>query len=226
MRIFLALLFGAIMTALATPAALAQEAVFFTVTYVEVVPASAVQAANLLKIYRDAGRKDAGAVRLEVNQRLDRPNQFTVVGAWADQKAYEAHVATAHAKTLNEKLAATLAAPTDTRQHNALAVGENKTARGATITAVTHVDVIPPQKDNGVAAVKQLAEESRKQNGNLRFDVYQQTNRPNHFTVVETWASRAAYDAHFVQAQTKDFRTKLAAMTGALYDERLYRTLD
>ena len=97
---------------------------------------------------------------------------------------------------------------------------------GATVTAVTHVDVIPPQKDNGVAAVKQLAEDSRKQNGNVRFDVYQQTNRPNHFTVVETWSSRAAYDAHFVTAQTKDFRTKLATMTGALYDERLYRTLD
>jgi hypothetical protein len=29
-----------------------------------------------------------------------------------------------------------------------------------------------------------------------------------------------------VHAQTKDFRTKLAAMTGALYDERLYRTMD
>jgi quinol monooxygenase YgiN len=226
MRFSFALLLGAIMTALATPAAFAQGATFYTVTYVEVVPASAVQAAGLLKAYRDASRKDAGAVRVDVNQRLDRPNQFTVVGAWADPKAYEANVATAHAKTLNDKLAPMLAAPTDTRQHNALAAADSKSVSGATVTAVTHVDVIPPQKDNGVAAVKQLAEDSRKQTGNVRFDVYQQTNRPNHFTVVETWASRAAYDAHFVQAPTKDFRTKLAAMTGALYDERLYRTLD
>ena len=226
MRCTFALLFGAIMTALAAPSALAQGATFYTATYVEVAPASAVQAAGLLKAYRDASRKDAGAVRIDVNQRLDRPNQFTVVGAWADQKAYEANVVTAHAKTLNEKLAPMLAAPTDTRQHNALAAGDIKSAPGATVTAVTHVDVIPPQKDNGMAALKQLAEDSRKQNGNVRFDVFQQTNRPNHFTVVETWANRAAYDAHFVQAQTKDFRIKLATMTGALYDERLYRTLD
>lgn len=226
MRFSFALLFGAIMTALATPAAFAQGATFYTVTYIEVVPAAAVQTAGLLKVYRDASRKDAGAVRVDVNERLDRPNQFTVVAAWADQKAYEANVATAHAKALNDKLTAVLAAPIDTRQHNALAVADSKAARGAAITAVTHVDVIPPQKDNGIAAVKQLAEDSRKQNGNVRFDVFQQTNRPNHFTVVETWTNRPAYDGHFVQAPTKDFRTKLIAMTGALYDERLYRTLD
>ena len=123
-----------------------------------------------------------------------------MLGVWKDQKAYEANVATAHAKTLTEKLAPMLAAPSDTRQHNALSVGEIKAAPGATVTAVTHVDVIPPQKDNGVAAVKQLAEDSRKHAGNLRFDAWQQTNRPNHFTVVETWTNRAAYDAHFVQA--------------------------
>jgi quinol monooxygenase YgiN len=226
MRFSLALLFGSIMTALAASVTLAQDATFYTVTYVEVVPPSAVQAATLLKVYREAGRKDSGAVRLDVNQRLDRHNQFTVLGAWKDQKAFEAHLTTAHAKALNEKLAAMLAAPTDTRQHNALAVGDIKTARGANVTAVTHVDVIPPQKDNGIAAVKQLAEDSRKQNGNLRFDAWQQTNRPNHFTVVETWTNRAAYDAHFMHAQTKDFRGKLITMTGALYDERLYRTLD
>jgi quinol monooxygenase YgiN len=226
MRFSIALLFGAVMTALAAPAALAQETTFYTVTYVEVVPPSAVQTATLLKTYRDAARKDQGAVQVDVTQRLDRPNQFTILGVWKDQKVYDAHLETAHAKALKTALTPLLAAPTDTRQHNALAVDDNKSARGATVTAVTHVDVIPPQKDNGVAALKALAEDSRKQNGNLRFDAWQQTNRPNHFTVVETWANRAAYDAHFIHAQTKDFRTKLAAMTGALYDERLYRTLD
>lgn len=226
MRFSLALLFGSIMTALASSATLAQDATFYTVTYIEVVPPSAVQAATLLKDYRDSSRKDPGAVRVQVEQRLDRPNQFTVLAAWKDQKAFEDHNAAAHTKTLTEKLTPLLAAPTDTRQHSGLAIGEIKTARGANVSAVTHVDVIPPQKDNGVAAVKQLAEDSRKQNGNLRFDVLQQTNRPNHFTVVETWTNRAAYDAHYMHAQTKDFRGKLISMTGALYDERLYRTLD
>ena len=204
----------------------AQEPSFYTLTYVEVVPPSAVQAVNVLKAYRDAGRKDPGAVRFELFQRIDRINQFAVLAAWADQKAYEAHLATAHAKAMSEKITPMLAAPLDTRQHNALAVGEIKSVRGATVTAITHVDVIPPQKDNGVAALKQLADDSRKHAGNLRFDVWQQTNRPNHFSVVETWRSRATFDTHIMQPQTKDFRGKLAAMSGALYDERLYRKVD
>ena len=219
-------LFGLAMTALASVTVHAQQGAFYTVTYIEVAATSAGQAVNLLKTYRDATRKDQGVVRIDIGQRIDRSNQFVVLAVWADQKAYEAHTGTAHAKALLTALAPIDVAPPDTRQHNALAVGDIKDRRGANVTAVTHVDVIPPQKDNGVAAVKQLAEESRKQNGNLRFDVWQQTNRPNHFTVVETWTNRTTFDAHSEHAQTKDFRGKLATMTGALSDERLYRLID
>ena len=213
---------GLAMSVLGSPAAVAQTATFFTVTYVEVGPRMARSAAPVLRAYRTEGAKEA--VAFEVLQRIDRPNQFTVLGAWADQKAYETHAGGAAAKAMNDNLARMLAAPNDTRQHNGLAVAPGKTVRGA-VFAVTHVDVIPPQKDNGVNAVTQLAGESRNHAGNLRFDVWQQTNRPNHFTVVEAWTSRGAFDVHGVQQQTVDFRKKLASMTGALYDERLYRTL-
>jgi quinol monooxygenase YgiN len=213
---------GLAMIMLGQPAVLAQTATFFTATYIEVGPRMARSAAPVLRTYRTEGAKEA--VAFEVLQRIDRPNQFAVLGAWADQKAYEAHAGGAGAKAMTEKLARMLAAPNDTRQHNALAVAPGKTGRGATF-AVTHVDVIPPQKDNGVDAVKLLAEESRKHAGNQRFDVWQQTNRPNHFTVVEAWTSRGAFDVHGVQPQTVEFRNKLATMTGALYDERLYRSL-
>lgn len=201
------------------------KAAFFTVTYVEVVPPFEAEAVALLQQYRDASGQADGAVRFEVLQRLDRPNQFTVLAAWQNQNAFEAHLGTAHLTLFNQELAPLLAAPNDTRQHYGLAVGAAQVARAASITAVTHVDVFPQYKDDGAIALEQLAEDSRKHAGNLRFDVWQQTNRPNHFTVVETWSSRQAFDAHGMAAQTKEFRTKLAIMTGALYDERLYRTL-
>ena len=73
--------------------------------------------------------------------------------------------------------------------------------------------------------LKVLAEESRKQTGNLRFDVWQQVNRPNHFTVIEAWSNRGAFDLHQMQRPTKEFRGKHITMTGALYDERLYNAL-
>ena len=94
------------------------------------------------------------------------------------------------------------------------------------IYAVTHVDVIPPRKDDGVALLRQLAADSGKDAGNARFDVLQQTSRPNHFTVVEAWKDRNAFDAHGMAAHTRQFRDRLAPMSGALYDERLYAVLD
>ncbi len=125
------------------------------------------------------------------------------------------------------KIAAIRNAPTDERVHTGLSVGPvaSTPAVGA-VYVLTHVDVIPPRKDDGVAAVKQLAEDSRAAEGNARFEVVQQTNRPNRFTVVEIWANAKAVEAHSMAAATRQFRDELASMTGALYDERMYMPLD
>lgn len=216
---------AATMTVAGAPAALAQEATFYTVTYIETGPVLAKVGAATLKAYREAARKENGVVFFEVFQRIDRPNQFAVLGAWTNQMAYDAHAAGDSAKKFAEKLSGPMmVAPTDTRLHNALAVGPSKPGKDA-VFAITHVDVVPPQKDNAVAALKELADASRKHAANLAFDVAQQTNRPNHFTVVEAWTNRGAFDLHQMQKESREFRTKLSAMTGALYDERLYKPL-
>jgi len=215
---------AALAMTLSVSQAAAQQASFYAVTYIEVGPLLAKVAVSALKTYRESSRKESGVVHFEVYQRLDRSNQFAVVSAWTNQMAFDAHAAGEHSKKLNEKLATMLAAPNDTRQHGGLSVAPSKPSKDS-VVAVTHVDVVPPQKDNGVAALKELAEDSRKHAGNLLFNVFQQTNRPNHFTVFEAWANRGAFDLHQMQKETREFRTKLAAMTGALYDERLYKPL-
>jgi quinol monooxygenase YgiN len=70
-----------------------------------------------------------------------------------------------------------------------------------------------------------LVGDSRKEAGAGRFEIFQQGNRPNHFSVVEIWKNQRAYDAHITAAHTKKFRDQLTPMSGALYDERLYRVL-
>jgi quinol monooxygenase YgiN len=209
------------------PAAPADDATVYTATYVEVVPPSVAQGTALLRQYREASRKERGNLRIEVLQRIDRPNQFTVLAAWKDPEAFEAHAAAAAAPDLRANLAPFLASPSDERLHHGLAVGATPAASApGPIYAVTHVDVIPPRKEDGVALLRQLAADSGKDAGNVRFDVLQQTNRPNHFTVVEAWKDRNAFDAHGMAAHTRQFRDRLAPMSGALYDERLYAALD
>jgi|ERR1700694_4462295 len=199
----------------------------YVVTYVEARPPAKSETATLLKSYRDAARRDEGNLRSEVVQHATRPGQFVVLTAWKDQKAYEAHAAAAPTREFRDKLQALRNSPVDDRFHNALSVGDLEGPRPARgVYVVTHVDVIPPRKDDAVGLLKTLGEASRRDDGNMRYEVVQQTNRPNHFTVVEIWASREALDAHGMAPHVREFRDKLQPMSGALYDERLYETVN
>jgi quinol monooxygenase YgiN len=86
--------------------------------------------------------------------------------------------------------------------------------------------VPPPRKDECIAALDPLADANRKGDGNMRFEVVQQTNRPNHFTVIEAGKDHKAYDARGSAGSQRSFRDKLGPMLGALYDERIYRAVD
>ena len=208
-----------------TPAPI--EGNVYTVIYVEVMPTSKSDATVVLRRYREAARKEGGNLRCEVAQRIDQPHQFVLLSIWKDQKAWEAHGKGAASMEMREKVAAVRNAPTDERVHIGLSVGPiDVTASRDAVLVATHVDVIPPRKDDGVAALKRLGDESRKGDGNLRFEVVQQANRQNHFTVVEIWKDAKTVEAHSMAAATREFRDKLASMTGALYDERMYKAID
>ena len=201
----------------------------YAVTYIEVLPAAKDQAAALLKALGTASRKVAGNLRFEVLQRRDRPNHFAMVEAWKDQKAQDANGAGPHGKRFRDALKPLLSSAYDERPHTGLAVGSlaaGAGARGDAVYAVTHVDIIPPKKDDGIAALRQLAGPSRMDAGNLRYEVLQQNSRPNHFTLVEIWKDQGALEGHEVAAHTRIFRELLLPMSGSLYDQRLYRALD
>jgi quinol monooxygenase YgiN len=213
--------------AAAPPAVPVDVSPLYMVTYVEARPTARDEAATLLKSYRDASRSSAGNMRSVVVRSVVRPGQFVIVAAWKDKAAWDAHMATAGTKEFREKLNALRNAPADDRFHNSLSVGamDVPQASGA-VYGVTHVDVIPPRREDAVAALKILGDASRSAGGNVRYEIVQQTNRPNHFTVFEIWRSRGAFDAHGMSAHQREFRDKLAGMTGALYDERLYEILN
>jgi quinol monooxygenase YgiN len=216
----------AVLAAAATAQAQAQDSSVYVVTYVDVMPSSVAAGAALLKQYRDASRKEDGGARVEVLQEIGRPNRFAVVEVWKDKAARDAHVAAASTAQFRDKLKPIANAPYDERVNSGLYVGsaQGATAPGA-VYAVTHVDVVPTSKDACMALLKDMHADTPKDAGNVRYDVLQQASRPNHFTVVETWADRKALDGHATAEHTRAFRDKLSPMAGALYDERFYEAL-
>jgi len=228
MRVFCGTLIAAAAMAVA-PAAMAQApagGTAYVVTYIEVVPSAEREATGLLKQVATASRKEPGNQRYDVLERIDRKNQFVILEAWADLKAAEAHAGGSALKEFKDKLKPLQASFYDERPSNGLAVAPApaSVSRGA-IYAVTHVDVIPPSKDDCIVMLKKLADDTRKEANAERFEAWQQNNRANHFTVSEIWKNRAAHDAHVATASTREFREKLGPMSGALYDERLYKSL-
>jgi quinol monooxygenase YgiN len=206
----------------ATPAA--PDGRIYVVSYIEVAPQAHDAAAGLLRQLANAGRKDEGNARFEILQRAAPANQFAVVAIWKDQNAYDRYVGAPHSKEFREKIGPHLISAIDDRLHSGLNVPDSiaQSVPGA-VHVITHVDVPPPRKDECIALLKTLSDGSRKEGGALRFEIFQQTSRPNHFSVVEIWKSQDAYEAHITAAHTRQFREQLTPMSGALYDERLYR---
>jgi quinol monooxygenase YgiN len=227
-RTFFRLMFG--MTILAAPfgqPVRAQDNAVYLATYIDVMPNAVASAAALLDRYRDAGRNDSGNLRFDVLAEIARPNRFVILETWRDQAALAAHVQSANTAQFREQLKAIEDAPYDERVANALYLGQgaDKSQAGA-IYVVTHVDVIPPGKDACMAALKAMSEDTAKDPGNISYEVLQQTNRGNHFVVVEEWTSMKAADDHAMAAHTRTFREKLMPIAGALYDERFYKALN
>lgn len=204
----------------------AQDAAVYVATYVEVAPGAASQAIALIKDLGTAVRAEDGNLRFQAVQERARPNRFVAIEAWKDQKAFEAHGKGAPVTAFRQKLAAIQNAPYDERVNGPflVAVALPPPARG-NVWVVTHVDVPPTFKDGVMALLKALAEDTRKDPGNLMYEAVQQTSRPNHFTVVEVWKNAKAFDAHGTAASTRQFREKFGPMVGALYDERLYKAV-
>jgi quinol monooxygenase YgiN len=208
-------------------AARAQADAVYVATYVEVMPNAVTPAGALLRRYRDASRAEIGNLRFDVLAEIARPNRFVIVETWSDKAALAAHLQSAGDAQFREQLAAIQNAPPDVRLDNVLYV-ERGTSEKATsaVYVVTHIDVVPPGTEAALAALKAMSVDTPKDPGNIEYDVLQQADHANHFTVVEGWTDRAAADAHAMAAHTRAFREKLIPIRGALYDERLYNALD
>ncbi len=94
------------------------------------------------------------------------------------------------------------------------------------IYVVTHVDLIPPQKEAGTKLVQQYVADSRKDPGIVRIEAGYEISRGNHISIVEVWQNHKAFDEHVAAAHTRQFRQQVDPMLGSPYDERLHQSLE
>jgi len=92
----------------------------WVVTHVDVPPPSKDACIAELKTLAEASRKDPGNLMFGVVQQTSRPNHFTVLAVWSDNKAFEAHEVAAHTRAFRAALAPMVGAPYDDRVYQAV----------------------------------------------------------------------------------------------------------
>jgi quinol monooxygenase YgiN len=210
------------------PAAPPSAGPIFSVTSVDVGADAAAQAVALLKQYRDAARKAPGNQGADVLQEMGAPYRFAVYESWADQAAYDANDKAAPSKELADKLKAIAPAPYDRRAYRTVSVAAAKAPKGpGAVYLHVHLDVLPPGIGQTQESGKQLADASRKGEGNLRWDLVQSTRGAgNHHTIYGAWQSRKDFDEYLSSRAELKFRDTIAPLLGSPYDDRLYTLLD
>lgn len=194
----------------------------YAVGYVEVEAEKVGTMRSAFERYRDASRQEAGFGAFELLQQSGNAGLFVVIERWRDQTAIDAHAQADSVKKFREALSAIRVSGYDERPYQDFSLAPAAAGVGAEATfVITHVDVAPP--GDATTLLRKLADESRADAGNLRFDILQHTQRANHFTIIEAWRTRAARDRHAAAAHTKAYREALQPLIGSPLDERLMK---
>jgi quinol monooxygenase YgiN len=203
------------------------ETLRYAVTYVDVMPSARAQAVTAMRRYRDGSRREQGHVGVELFEQVGQPGHFAIVETWGDQQAFDARANAAGTKQFRDALQPLRVTGYDERPYKTFSVGEVAgRASSDAIHVVTHVDTVGGAQGGGPDLVRKVAEASRREPGCVRYDILQHVMRANHFTVIETWRDRAAFEAHAAAAHTKQYREAMMPVTGSPIDERIYRIVE
>jgi quinol monooxygenase YgiN len=226
MRLSHLLIAAAVLSSLLSVEARCEEEEVYVVSYIEILPGVLDAASALLNRYATASRKEPGNLGFTLLHEIGRTDRFAILEIWKSKSAAEDHVASASTTEFQRGFKTFRRAPIDTRVEQGFCVGQAGSDNSSDgVFVLTHLDIAPERDKEGATLIRAMCAEAAKEPGNLTYDALQQSNRLNHFTLLEHWTSMKALEAHSVATHTLDFRQAVLPMEGALYDERRYKAV-
>ena len=218
---------------LSFPAAAQQNAVpvidgpTYLFDYVEVLPSTAAQAVNALKEYRDAARKEPGAIRIDVYQEKAQTHHFVVQEIWQNRTIAQAHGKSAASTALLQKLKPIELGPPDVRVHQIHMATPPKAPNPNDIVLISHADVAGGNTNNLIRELNALWAATRNENGMVRYEILDEVPlHSNHFRIVEEWTNLAAWEAHDRAPAWQAYRDAILPWLGTPYDQRFYTVVN
>jgi len=199
----------------------------YLMTYIEVIPSANARALATMKEYRDAARKEAGAMYVDIYQEESQSHRFVLSEIWQNRAAVATHTEAAATTALLEKLKSIALGPVDIRIHQAHSVTPPKRSAANNVIVISHIDVAGGNTQNLIRAMGPLSEASQKENGMVRYEILDEVPaHANHFRSFEEWSNLAAFEAHNRSAHVQTYRTTVQPWLGTPYDQRLYKLVN
>ena len=207
-------------------------------TFIEVRTDSIDEAKTILARYESALARHRADLAVETLEEIGRPERFVVLES--APRAEDLPKAEAETQDNLAPLNELLTALPDRRTNREFAPaatatrtvapkhgdpGDGISGGGTALYVVAHLDLGPPDQARGTTALQGLMAAARRAPGNLSFEAWQQTNRPNHFNLVAVWSSRTGFDDFAAGAAAREYRATIGPLIGSPYDERLYRAV-
>jgi quinol monooxygenase YgiN len=200
-------------------------------TFIEIRAAAVDRGREILRQYTTALRQHERSLSVTTLEEIGRPQRLVVLESAT--RAEELTRAEAAARPVLTSMDSLLTAPPDRRMNREFGDAADRELAGEPTAAVVvgalyviaHLDLGPSDQASGMAALQRLIDAARHSPGNLRYEAWQQANRPNHFNLVASWSSRAQLDEFNSGAAAREFRASVAPLIGSPYDERLYQLI-
>jgi quinol monooxygenase YgiN len=199
----------------------------WALTFIEVRIEARGHAASILRQQAQGLREQAASpAQIALLQEWSRPERFALLEC-EEQAASNGGGREMYPAT--EPLMEELTAPPDRRKNREFGqvavVTCANTDEHANVYVIAHVDIAAPDHLRAEASLRQLAAAARQSAGNVRFDIWQQTDHANHFNLISGWISESQFYAFKASRMARDFRQIIGPLLDSPYDERLLRRL-
>jgi len=94
------------------------------------------------------------------------------------------------------------------------------------LVVIGRVQCRPEQRNELVAQFKEMQDNSRREEGCLRYGFFAAVEDPLSFVAVEEWADREALDRHFAEPHLHEFSRRLLELVSAQPEVAIHEIAD
>jgi quinol monooxygenase YgiN len=167
------------------------------VAHFTAVPGQEMELLKSMQGLPELTNREPRCIRYELNREIDDSAAFTFAEKFVNRAAFDAHVKMPYSVTFSRQAESLMRARQIRVNHELLPSQEKEPPTGKdAIIVIAHFTAVSGKETELRSFFETLVAPTRAEPGCIRYELNQDLDDPSTFTFVETFADRAAFDAH------------------------------